>query len=220
MFARATAFNHNITGWFTPQLSYSERLFESATSWLAKFKRVDGSTSVDGPPSSWTFRWNSSYLAVFYQRGIYQRWSTRYLPALITKWMKESHLLLTYLLWHAMCALRGSAQTDCLSRSSGGKKQLLRQLFQVGLECRVEFWCLPNSNFFRLAWNAELCFGAYRIPFSSLRSKQENDLQKAVLTPFTPVAKNSFWDSFFKGVKTAFWRSFSCLDLKLENEIR
>jgi hypothetical protein len=47
------------------------------------------------------------------------------------------------------------------------------QLFQVGLECRVVFWCLPNSNFFRLAWNAELSFGAYRIPFSSLRSSKK-----------------------------------------------
>jgi hypothetical protein len=47
------------------------------------------------------------------------------------------------------------------------------QLFQVGLECRVEFWCLPNSIF-------------------KFKVKQENDLQKDVLTPLTPVAKNSF----------------------------
>jgi hypothetical protein len=53
-FKEESTFNADITGWSTPNLVSSSNMFLGATAWLAKFKRTDGSASVDGPPSSWT----------------------------------------------------------------------------------------------------------------------------------------------------------------------
>jgi hypothetical protein len=55
MFYRAFAFDQDITGWSTPALTTNKNMFYIATAWLAKFVRVDGSGSVDGPPSAWQF---------------------------------------------------------------------------------------------------------------------------------------------------------------------
>ena len=54
MFHNASAFAQDITGWSTPALTYSSfPMFFYAAAWLAKFECVDGSTSTNGPPSSW-----------------------------------------------------------------------------------------------------------------------------------------------------------------------
>jgi surface protein len=57
MFYDSLVFNQDITGWSTPQLSTDYlplNMFVGATAWLARFYRIDGSASVDGPPSAWT----------------------------------------------------------------------------------------------------------------------------------------------------------------------
>jgi len=55
MFVGAAAFAQDITGWSTPALTNRWGMFSRATAWLAKCVRVDGSGSVDGPPSVWQF---------------------------------------------------------------------------------------------------------------------------------------------------------------------
>ena len=53
MFAGAKAFNQDITGWSIGSLTASSNMFESATAWDMSFDRIDGTTSVDGPPTAW-----------------------------------------------------------------------------------------------------------------------------------------------------------------------
>ena len=53
MFAGAKAFNQDITGWNIGSLTASSNMFESATAWDMSFDRIDGTTSVDGPPTAW-----------------------------------------------------------------------------------------------------------------------------------------------------------------------
>ena len=50
MFWDATAFNQDITGW---SASISTVMFTDATAFLNSYKRIDGTTSTDGPPSAW-----------------------------------------------------------------------------------------------------------------------------------------------------------------------
>ena len=61
MFSGAIAFSQDITGWSTPALTdfsdmFYENQFKPATAWQAKFERIDGSGSLDGPPSSWELK--------------------------------------------------------------------------------------------------------------------------------------------------------------------
>ena len=56
MFNGASAFNADISGWDTSSIMapmYMDGMFEDASAWLASYVRVDGSSSVDGPPSAW-----------------------------------------------------------------------------------------------------------------------------------------------------------------------
>ena len=53
MFYGASAFNAKILGWDTSSVTSMESMFSGATAWLAWFARVDGTSSVDGPPSAW-----------------------------------------------------------------------------------------------------------------------------------------------------------------------
>ena len=53
MFDGASAFNADISGWDTSSVTVTSGMFSGATAWLALFARVDGTNSVDGPPSAW-----------------------------------------------------------------------------------------------------------------------------------------------------------------------
>jgi len=55
MFKSATAFAQDITGWSNQSLNVGDGagMFWSATAWHAKFVRIDGVSSGDGPPSEW-----------------------------------------------------------------------------------------------------------------------------------------------------------------------
>ena len=55
MFQGATAFVHDITGWVlsqTPQANVTS-MFVNAIAWINERDRIDGSASLDGPPSAW-----------------------------------------------------------------------------------------------------------------------------------------------------------------------
>ena len=55
MFQGATAFVYDITGWIlsqTPQANVAS-MFVDATAWTNERDRIDGSASLDGPPSAW-----------------------------------------------------------------------------------------------------------------------------------------------------------------------
>ena len=54
MFYNATAFNQDITIWNSSSVSSSSNMFQNATAWLAGYKRIVNSTSVDGPASNWS----------------------------------------------------------------------------------------------------------------------------------------------------------------------
>ena len=53
MFVRASAFDADITGWDTRHCSQAHNMFVDATAWLASFVRIDGTSSVYGPPNKW-----------------------------------------------------------------------------------------------------------------------------------------------------------------------
>jgi len=54
MFSSATAFNQDITVWDSSSVSFSSNMFQNAIAWLAGYKRIVNSTSVDGPASNWS----------------------------------------------------------------------------------------------------------------------------------------------------------------------
>ena len=53
MFNGASSFHQDITGWSTPSHTSSSNMFRYATAWLSRYVRNDGTSSKDGPPSSW-----------------------------------------------------------------------------------------------------------------------------------------------------------------------
>ena len=53
MFWGATAFYQDITGWSDASLTTSTEMFAGATAFFNSYKRLDGTTSTDGPPSAW-----------------------------------------------------------------------------------------------------------------------------------------------------------------------
>jgi hypothetical protein len=54
MFFDASAFNADITLWNSEALIYAVDMFRGANAWKTVYKRVDGSTAVNGPPNEWT----------------------------------------------------------------------------------------------------------------------------------------------------------------------
>jgi surface protein len=59
MFNGAPSFNKDISSWNTAAVTDWGGMFSGATAWLASFHRVDGTSSVDGPPSAWSPRASS-----------------------------------------------------------------------------------------------------------------------------------------------------------------
>jgi hypothetical protein len=67
LFERAEAFDADISGWVTPNLSESEGggsvgMFKGATEWLTNYKRIkvddgpDYRGTTSGPPAAWASR--------------------------------------------------------------------------------------------------------------------------------------------------------------------